>query len=102
MHDSLEAALTAAPAQVFGLLNHHGVVSEPLHRAPNTVLAAAGALDQKSILPERVNSIIKFKGAATAIVPIPRPESSEVNMQSSRYALREKLLAAKNLDQVWA
>ena len=46
--------------------------------------------------------MIKFKGAATAIVPIPRPESSEINMQSSRYALKEKLLAAKNLDQVWA
>ncbi|WP_454742269.1 GIY-YIG nuclease family protein [Cupriavidus necator] len=46
--------------------------------------------------------MIKFKMAATTIVPIPRPESSEVNMQSSRYALREKLLAANNLDQVWA
>ena len=46
--------------------------------------------------------MIKFKGKATAIVPIPRPESSEVNMQSSRYALRDKLLKAKNLDQVWA
>ena len=46
--------------------------------------------------------MIKFKGKATAIDPIPRPESSEVNMQSSRYALRDKLLKAKNLDQVWA
>ncbi len=46
--------------------------------------------------------MIKFKGAATAIVPIPRPDNSEVNMQSSRYALREKLLAAKNLDEVWS
>lgn len=45
--------------------------------------------------------LIKFKGAATATVPIPRPESSVVNMQSSRYALRDKLLTAKNLDQVW-
>lgn len=46
--------------------------------------------------------MIKFKGAATAIGPIPRPEGSEVSMQSSRYALRDKLLGAKNLDQVWA
>lgn len=46
--------------------------------------------------------MIKFKGAATAILPIPRPDSSEVNMQSSRYALRDKLFTAKNLDQVWA
>jgi len=45
--------------------------------------------------------MIKLKELATAIVPIPRPENSEVNMQSSRYALREKLLAAKNLDEVW-
>jgi hypothetical protein len=46
--------------------------------------------------------MIRFKAAATAIVPIPRPDNSEVNMQSSRYALREKLLAAKNLDEVWS
>jgi hypothetical protein len=46
--------------------------------------------------------MIKFKEAATVIIPIPRPESSEVNMQSPRYALRGTLLVAKNLDQVWA
>jgi hypothetical protein len=45
---------------------------------------------------------ILLKDAPTAIVPIPRPEVSEVSMQSSRYALREKLLAAKSLDDVWA
>ena len=45
--------------------------------------------------------MIKFTGAATAITPILRPNDSEVNMQSSRYALREKLLTAKNLDEVW-
>jgi hypothetical protein len=45
--------------------------------------------------------MIKFKAAATAIVPISRPDNSVVNMQSARYALREKLLAAKNMDQVW-
>lgn len=46
--------------------------------------------------------LVNFKGAATAIVPIPRTENCEANMQSPRYALREKLLAAKNLDAVWA
>jgi len=46
--------------------------------------------------------VIKFKGPATAIVPIPRPENSDVNMRSSRYALREKLLVAENLDEVWS
>lgn len=46
--------------------------------------------------------MIKFKEAATAIAPIPRQDNSEVSMQSSRYALREKLLAAKNLDEVWS
>lgn len=46
--------------------------------------------------------MIKFKAAATAIVPIPRSDGSDINMQSSRYALREKVLAAKNLDMVWA
>lgn len=46
--------------------------------------------------------MLKFKAAATAIVPIPRADGSEINMQSSRYALRDKLLVAKNLDLVWA
>ena len=50
MHDDLEAALVSAPAQVFGLLNTNGVVGKELHAAANTSLAAAGALDQKSIL----------------------------------------------------
>lgn len=46
--------------------------------------------------------MITFKGAAVAIEPpIRRPTHSEVNMQSPRYALRDKLLAAKNLDEVW-
>lgn len=63
------------------------------------------AFDRKRlILPynDTGKYMIKFKGPATAIVPIPRPENSEVNMQSSRYALRERLLAAKHLDEVWS
>ena len=46
--------------------------------------------------------MIQFKGAATAIAPIPRPDSSNIIMQSARYALRAKLLAAEDLDKVWA
>lgn len=45
--------------------------------------------------------MIKFKAAPIAINPISRLYDSVVNMQSSRYALREKLLSAKNLDEVW-
>ncbi|WP_175692398.1 GIY-YIG nuclease family protein [Burkholderia ambifaria] len=45
--------------------------------------------------------IIRFKECAQKIGPIPRPVDSEINMQSPRYALRENVLAAKNLDQVW-
>ncbi|WP_040431472.1 GIY-YIG nuclease family protein [Chitiniphilus shinanonensis] len=45
--------------------------------------------------------MIRFKGPATAISPIPRLENSEINMQSPRYALREKLASALALDQVW-
>lgn len=45
--------------------------------------------------------MVKFKGPATAITHIPRLESDVANMQSPRYALREKLLAAKHLDAVW-
>ncbi|WP_374337214.1 GIY-YIG nuclease family protein [Leeia sp.] len=45
--------------------------------------------------------MIRFKGPATAVSPIPRLENSEINMQSPRYALREKLAAALALDQIW-
>ncbi|MBP6781529.1 MAG: hypothetical protein KA148_13490 [Ottowia sp.] len=67
------------------------------------VAAITHIAEVEAILPynDTGKYMIKFKGPATAIVPIPRPENSEVNMQSSRYALREKLLAAKNLDEVW-
>jgi len=50
LHDDLEEALAAAPAQVFGLLNKDDVVGKGLHQAPNTQLAAAGAINQKSVL----------------------------------------------------
>lgn len=46
--------------------------------------------------------MIQFKEPARAIDPILRPPHSDVSMQSSRYTLREKLLAAKDLDAVWA
>lgn len=50
LHDEVEKALIHAPAQVFGLLNKDGVVGKALHEAPNTQLAAAGAINEKSIL----------------------------------------------------
>lgn len=46
--------------------------------------------------------LLKFKASARTIGPIPRLEISEVNMQSPRYALKEKLVLAKNLDEVWS
>jgi hypothetical protein len=68
------------------------------------VAAITHLAEIKEIVP--YNDTGKFKillqDAPTAIVSIPRPEVSEVSMQSSRYALREKLLAAKTLDDVWA
>jgi hypothetical protein len=68
------------------------------------VAAITHTAEIQSIVPHGDNGKyrINFKAPATAIVPIPRPEVSDINMQSSRYALREKLLAAKSLDQVWA
>ena len=50
LHKDLQAALAAAPAQVFGLLNVENVVGPELHKAPNTQLAAAAALNDKSVL----------------------------------------------------
>src|SRR5262249_2802139 len=48
LHDDLEKALVKAPSQGFGLLNKDNVVGKALHSAPNTQLAAAGALDEKA------------------------------------------------------
>jgi phosphatidylserine/phosphatidylglycerophosphate/cardiolipin synthase-like enzyme len=50
LHDDIENALIAAPAQVYGLLNKHGVVGNALIGSPNTLLAAAAALSDQSIL----------------------------------------------------
>jgi phosphatidylserine/phosphatidylglycerophosphate/cardiolipin synthase-like enzyme len=50
LHQDIETALIKAPSQVFGLLNTNSVVSEKLHDAENTQLAAAGAINEKSIL----------------------------------------------------
>jgi hypothetical protein len=46
--------------------------------------------------------LLKFKEAPITIGPIPRIESSEINMQSPRYALKEKMLAATDLDKIWS
>ena len=58
----------------------------------------------ESIVPYSITGWyqINFKGAATSIGPISRLENNKVNMQSPRYALREKLLVAKSLDAVWS
>lgn len=46
--------------------------------------------------------LLTFKEPAQKIEAIPRSDYSNVNMQSPRYAQREKLLKAKNLDEIWA
>jgi hypothetical protein len=45
---------------------------------------------------------LNFKGPAATVGPIPRLEDSEVSMQSARYALRDKLAKAANLDEIWS
>lgn len=46
--------------------------------------------------------LLTFKGPAQKIEPKCRTEYSNVNMQSPRYAQRDKLLKAKDLDDIWA
>jgi len=46
--------------------------------------------------------LLRFKATATAITPIARGADSSVTLQAPRYALRSKLLAAKDLDSVWS
>ena len=50
LHDDLEKALIKAPAQVYGLLNKHNVVGKAMYDAPNTLLTAAAALSDASVL----------------------------------------------------
>jgi len=50
LHAHIENALIESAAEVFGLLNKHGVVTKALYAAPHALLAAAGALDEKSVL----------------------------------------------------
>ena len=50
LYKDVEAALITTPAQVYGLLNLANVVTQALYAAPNTRLAAAGALDNASVL----------------------------------------------------
>lgn len=46
--------------------------------------------------------LLTFKGPAQKLEAIPRGEYSNINMQSPRYAQKEKLLKAKNIDEIWA
>jgi hypothetical protein len=46
--------------------------------------------------------LLKFKEPAKVIGPIPRTENCQKNLQGPQYALREKLLKAKSLDEVWS
>lgn len=45
--------------------------------------------------------LIKFRSQASTIGPIQRSGNSKVNMQSPRYTLRDALLKAHHLDEVW-
>lgn len=45
--------------------------------------------------------LLRFLEGAKPIGPIPRTENDQASMQSSRYALKEKLMAATRLDEVW-
>jgi hypothetical protein len=44
---------------------------------------------------------INFVRKAEEITPIQRLPNSEINMQSIRYALKESILKAKSLDEIW-
>lgn len=46
--------------------------------------------------------LLTFKQPAEKIEAIPRGEFSHVNMQSPRYARRDKLMKARSLDDIWA
>ncbi len=45
--------------------------------------------------------IVKFKSKAKTITPIPRESSSFITLQAPRYALHNKILTSKWLDDIW-
>jgi phosphatidylserine/phosphatidylglycerophosphate/cardiolipin synthase-like enzyme len=52
IHDVLDEALQRCSTQVLGLLNRDSVISEALHQASHVQLAAASALNDRSILEQ--------------------------------------------------
>lgn len=70
--------------------------------APVAAITHVAEIRDIALYKDTGKYLIRFKGPATAIGPIARLDQSVVSMQSSRYALQEKLLAARNLDEVWA
>ncbi len=70
--------------------------------APVAAITHVAEVDRVLPYGDSGKYIIHFKDDPQAIMPIPRTDGSEINMQSSRYALRDKLNSAKTLDEVWA
>jgi hypothetical protein len=70
--------------------------------APVAAITHVAEIDKIEPYGDSGKYMLRFKGPALAITPIARGADSSVTLQAPRYALRSKLLAAKNLDGVWA
>lgn len=70
--------------------------------APTKAITHIAEIDSIEPYQDTGKYMVKFKEAAQTIGPIPRLENDVANMQSPRYALKSKLLAAKHLDAVWS
>ncbi len=69
--------------------------------APVAAITHLAEIDKIEPYGDSGKYMLRFKGPAQAIAPIARGADSHITLQAPRYALRSKLLAAKNLDGVW-
>lgn len=69
--------------------------------APVAAITHVAEIDKIEPYGDTGKYMLRFKGPAQVITAIARGADSSVTLQAPRYALRSKLLAAKNLDGVW-
>ncbi len=69
--------------------------------APTKAITHIAEIDSIKRYENSDKLVVNFRASATAIGPILRGSEDKESIQGPRYALREKILSAKSLDDVW-